>query len=119
MISMQVDAGTTATQTRSLALDFAGASGAIQWTATSSAPWLTVSPTSGSSVPATLTLSANPTGLAADEAHTATITLAATPAVGAPHTVVVPVTLSIGNSFNGAAAQEDAGLKMYLPVISK
>jgi hypothetical protein len=53
------------------------AGGAVSWTATSSQPWLTVSPTSGSGA-RTLTISVNPTGLAPSLTYQGAITLALT-----------------------------------------
>lgn len=75
---------------KTLSISNAGG-GTLSWTAASSTNWLSVSPSSGSGA-ATLTVSANSSGLAAGT-YNGTITAAASGAQGSP--VAVPVTLAI------------------------
>jgi hypothetical protein len=72
--------------------------GTLNWTASDDAPWLTVSPASGTA-PSTLTASVNISGLAAGTFN-GTITISATGATNTP--VNVPVTLTV----NGAGGAE-------------
>src|SRR6185295_9343737 len=72
-----VGAGTTQAQTADVSIGNAG-SGALSWTASSDQPWLTISAGSGTisagGDPATLTLTANPAGLASDQPYSAHLT---------------------------------------------
>jgi hypothetical protein len=72
--------------------------GTLNFTVSDNAPWLTVSPASGTA-PATLTASVDITGLAAG-AFNGTITISATGATNTP--VSIPVTLTV----NGAGGNE-------------
>jgi hypothetical protein len=65
--------------------------GSLPFTAATSAPWLTVSP-SGAAAPATLTVTANPAGLAAGT-YNATVTVDGGAASGSPRSV--PITLTV------------------------
>jgi hypothetical protein len=65
--------------------------GTLNWTANDNAPWLTVTPTSGTA-PSTLTASVNISGLTAGT-YSGTITISATGATNTP--VSVPVTLQL------------------------
>ena len=67
-------------------------SGVINWTAKSSATWLTVSPASGTT-PASLSVSVNPSGLAAGN-YSGTLTI-----TGSGSTQTVAVTLTVSNLF--------------------
>jgi Domain of unknown function (DUF4082)/Viral BACON domain/Bacterial Ig domain/Putative binding domain, N-terminal len=67
-------------------------SGVINWTTTSTASWLAVSPASGTT-PATLSVSANPSGLAAGN-YSATLTI-----TGAGSSQTISVTLTVSNLF--------------------
>ncbi len=67
-------------------------SGVINWTSSSSASWLIVSPASGTT-PATLSVTVNPTGLAAGS-YSGTLTI-----TGSGSTQTVAVTLTISNLF--------------------
>lgn len=92
----QVAAGETTTQTRVLEIGNSG-TGTVQFTAQSDASWLTLSSPSGVA-PMSLTLSANPTGLARGTRRRAIVTLTA---VGLPDQVIrVPVQLAVGDTFN-------------------
>jgi len=94
-IGWQVPAGEVQLQSAPLDVGNRG-SGDLQFTASSSASWLTLNATTGSA-PTTLTLSANPAGLAEGVSVDASVTLAA---VGIPdQVIVVPVRLAVGNTF--------------------
>jgi len=67
-------------------------SGTLSWTATKTASWLTVGPSSGSG-PATATVSVATSGLAAGT-YNDTITVAATGAQGSPQSIPVQLTLT-------------------------
>jgi hypothetical protein len=71
--------------------------GTLNWTASSNATWLSVSPTSGTA-PSTATVSVNITGLAAGT-YNGAITVSATGATNTP--VNVPVTLTVNNPGGG------------------
>lgn len=94
-LGWNVGAGETQLQEAELNIGNSG-SGNLKFNASSSATWLTLSMESGSA-PATLTLSADPTGFAEGVRQEAKITLTAE---GFPDQVItVPVTLFIGNTF--------------------
>lgn len=118
-LNFQAAVGATDAQTQTLLLDYIGASGAINWTAESSAPWLTLSVASGASVPSTPTVTVDPTGLGDHELHEATITILASPSGGTAHTVVVPVSLAIGNTMYGASEDGALAPPTYLPLIGR
>jgi len=67
-------------------------SGVINWTTSSSASWLSVSPASGTT-PATLSVSVNPSGLAAGS-YSGTLTI-----TGSGSTQTIAVTLTVSNLF--------------------
>jgi hypothetical protein len=94
-IGWQVAAGETQLQTAVLHVGNRG-SGALAFTATSESPWLTVSAPSGIA-PATLTLTANPTGFVAGSSVDTAVTLrfAGPP----PQEILVPVRVGVGNTF--------------------
>lgn len=123
-VTWHIAAGETALQTADLSLSNAG-SGKVDWTATSNQPWLTLSAAQGSveaaGDPVTLTLSADPNGLAVDQSHVAQVTVTK-PASGseAEQTIVIPVTLSIGDVWTVAAqAAPTMEQAIYLPVIMR
>ncbi len=66
--------------------------GTMSWSVSDNAAWLTLSPTSGSTTPGTVTVSVNLTGLTAGT-YNATVTITATGATNTPQTV--PVTLTV------------------------
>lgn len=123
-VSWHIGAGESALQTAEVTISNAG-SGNLNWTATSDQPWLTLSAAQGSvdaaGDPVTLTLSANPTGLATDQSHVAHLTLTK-PASGndAEQTIVILVTLSIGDVWTVAAQTlPTVEQAIYLPVIMR
>ncbi|MET0231319.1 MAG: hypothetical protein ABW186_10345 [Rhodanobacteraceae bacterium] len=106
-IGWHVAAGETGLQTAELDIANRG-SGALAFTISSGASWLSASVTNGTA-PATLTLTANPTGLGDGAILDTQLTIAV---VGMPsQTIVVPVRLAVGNTFdvgNGAPAVTDS-----------
>jgi hypothetical protein len=74
-----------------------GGAGALSFSVTDDAAWLSVTPASGSA-PASLTVTANPTGLAAGT-YTGTVTVTAAGVSGSPKSV--PVTLTVAAPTTG------------------
>jgi YVTN family beta-propeller protein len=94
-IGWHVAVGESQLQTAELDIGNSG-SGNLEFTALSSAPWLTLSTATGTA-PATLTLTADPQGFTDGMTEEAEVTLTA---VGIPGQVItVPVTLFVGNTF--------------------
>jgi len=95
-IGWHIGVGESKLQTAALDIGNSG-SGNLKFTAHSSAPWLTISTAAGTA-PATLTLTADPTGLSGGVTEVATVTLAA---VDFPSQVITtPVSLAVGNTFS-------------------
>jgi hypothetical protein len=122
-VGWQVGAETTAAQTAQVSIGNAG-SGALDWTATSDQPWLTLSAASGSIAdggdPSTLTLTASPSGLAPNQTYSAKLTLTKAADSNSPaQTVMVPVSLSIGDVWNNIQSTLVLGQKIYLPAIRR
>jgi hypothetical protein len=108
------ESGASQPQTATVYVSNAG-SGALNWSASESAPWLTLSATSGAA-PGQITLTANPAGIATDEVAT---TLTITTGAGASlQKIEIPVSLTFGNSFNGNSLPSTAHLA-YLPLLMK
>jgi YVTN family beta-propeller protein len=101
-LDWHVAVGETQPQTATLDVGNSGA-GVLHYAAQSSAPWLTLSTASGIA-PATLTVSAAPTDIAASMIRRATVTLTSTDAPG--QTITIPVSLAAGDIFTVAAAQD-------------
>jgi YVTN family beta-propeller protein len=93
-IGWHVAEGTSDLQTAALEIGNRGG-GNLDFTTQSNAAWLTLSATAGTA-PATLTLTADPTGLPAGSTSETVVTVAAGVAGQA---VSVPVTLGVGNTF--------------------
>ena len=91
VVNFGAPAGSLASITQPLQVS-ANPSGAIQFTAVSSQPWLTVNPQAGAT-PTSLNVTLNPAPLAAG-IYSATITLTATQAQAAP--ITIPVNIVIG-----------------------
>jgi subtilase family protein/BACON domain-containing protein len=99
--SFSATAGGANPANQSLSITNTGA-GTLTWSASDDAPWLTISPTSGTA-PSTVTLSVNITGLAAGT-YNGSITITAAGATNSP--VTVPVTLTVSG---GGGAQQLLG----------
>jgi hypothetical protein len=78
---------------QTISISNTGGGSALNWTASSSASWLTISPSSGTT-PSTITVSANTSGLASGR-YSGTITITAAGAPNSPQTV--PVSLTVAN----------------------
>jgi hypothetical protein len=115
-VGWNVTSAASGVQTSTLSLTNIGAT-SINWTASESAPWLSVSATSGST-PAVLTLSADPAGMANGELVSTTLTI--TDVNGGIRQI--PVSLWVGDVWerndprNPQASQPPQGGKVYLPL---
>jgi hypothetical protein len=116
-VNWQVGAGSTQVQTAPISIGNAG-SGTLNWTATSSASWLTLDASSGSvdtGDPSILIASADPSGLASGATYTATVTIdVSSPAQKA----VIPVSLSVGD-VRAIPPGHFSGKSLYLPLIHR
>jgi hypothetical protein len=83
--------------------------GSVQWTATSSVPWLVATPKSGTT-PATLNVSIRYTGLSPGN-HTGTVTIAAPGAVNSPVVVMVQISAFAKDTL----LLSPPGLRFYRP----
>lgn len=122
-IGWHVAPGTTTPQTAQLTISNAG-SGDLNWTASSNQPWLTVSAASGTvkarEGATKLTVTANPSGLQRDKSHLATLTLSKPASGGEPaQTIVIPASLSVGETFNPPAQAPSNSRRIYLPFIRR
>jgi hypothetical protein len=110
--------GGTNPASQTVALTNAG--GAVNWTVSDSASWLSVSPASGSSS-STLTATVDTTGLAA-AAYTGTITVSATGSssktVAVTLTVSAPITSSVTLTWTPNTDNGLAGYKVYRATVS-
>ncbi len=122
-VSWHVPAGETALQTAEVSINNAG-SGELDWTASDNVAWLTISPitgTVGSDDPSTLTLTADPSGLAEGATFNGAVTITR-PASGgdAEQVVVIPVSLSVGDIWTVTPGESAPGSgKLYLPMIRR
>jgi YVTN family beta-propeller protein len=107
-IGWQVAAGTSDLQTAALEIGNRGG-GNLDFTAESSAAWLTLS-AAGGTAPARLVLTADPAGLAAGSTSEAVVTVTAAGMSG--RAISVPVTLAVGNTF---VAGRSPGTVDYCP----
>ena len=101
-VAWQVSAGSVTHQAADISINNLGG-GDMSWTAAkSSAPWLTLSATSGTVTaggdPSTLTLTADPTGLTTGKTYVATVTITQPVSASNPtlQTITLPVSLEIG-----------------------
>lgn len=103
-VAISVNQGETAVQTRSVTLGTSDGSVA-NYTITSNAPWLTTTPTGGTTPSGTITLRANPAGLAAGQ-YVGTVT------ANAPGYVrdTIDVTLTVVGASSGFSQDPATGL---------
>lgn len=115
-IGWQIAPGAGA-QTTTLSIANIG-TGGLTWSATTNAPWLSVGAANGST-PATLTLTANPAGIAAGTTASAQVTISAT-VNSEVQSIVVPVTLTVGApAFNEPPGAAPAGRRLFLPLLRR
>lgn len=133
-IGWQVEAGSTTAQTAQVSISNTG-SGTLNWTASSDQPWLTLSAANGSIAdgdPFILTLTADPSSLPANQTASANLTLTKPEdSNGAAQTIVIPVSLSVGDVRNNVQAlvpstkppvtptPPASERKVYLPIVVK
>ena len=104
-IEWRVDSSTMGTQSAELTLDNSGG-GTLTWEATHSAAWLTLDTTTGGT-PATLMLTADPTGMGSGTQNSVTVTLTARDANGnIVETAELPVTLWVDHPGYAPAVKE-------------
>lgn len=122
-VSWQVPAGSTQVQSAQLSINNAG-SGALDWTASEDADWLSLSAANGSvsaeGAPSALTLSADPSGLASGTTSTATLTITK-PASGEDpaQSIEIPVTLSVGDVWTVSPQEPYSGQMIFVPLVSR
>jgi hypothetical protein len=113
-IGWHVANGTTVDQTAELLVSNSG-TGSFTWFVSDDAPWLAVYGTQA--IPSTLTVVADPRDMPANSTAIATITITATLPNGDQQVVEIPVSLSVGNVWDGGEATQQPAL--FLPVITK
>ncbi|MDY7079955.1 MAG: hypothetical protein SXV54_24000, partial [Chloroflexota bacterium] len=112
-IGWHVSAGTTQTQTAEVGISNAG-SGDLGWMASEDASWLTISAITGT-VPYTLTLTADPSGLAGGAVLTTTLWITSPASTDhVTETIPVPVGLMVGDVY---LKQTEKHYRVYLPVV--
>lgn len=124
-ISWSIAPGSATALTATLTPANAGGGG-LKWTAGSNAPWLTLSAAAGDEGQS-LTVNANPAGFAANSSVEAQITLQAVDGGGTPfQTVVVPVTVFVGNpgfgpppAGPGSTPPPGGSYVLHLPLIAR
>jgi hypothetical protein len=116
LVGWQVENGSTTLQTANIVINNSG-SGNLDWTASENVAWLSLSATSGTLNAAddstTITVTADPTGLAGDQTYATDITL--NNAADPTQTITIHVTLSLGDVhtvINSPVIQT-----LYLPII--
>lgn len=115
-VNWHVGAEVTTLQTAEVLIDNIGGGTLPDWTAAETADWLTLSATTGP-VSATLTLTADPSGIEPGKVVSATITITTLASGNVPsQTVAIIVTLAIGDIWH-TYGQE--GNKVYLPIITR
>jgi hypothetical protein len=119
-IGWHVPSGATALQQYTVSINNSG-SGTLNWTASDNAPWLSLSASNGSvstGNPSALVLTANPTGLADNTTHQATLTIIKPASGSVPEqTVEILVVLSIGDVWSISPAVAPPSQKLYLPIM--
>ena len=100
------------TQSSALTIGNAG-SGAIDWSASSDVPWMTIDVVTGTA-PSTIIVTANPSGIPDDTGLSGHIIVAAN---SLAQTVTVPAGIVIGSLFDQPLAS--GPIKVFLPLIIK
>lgn len=104
-IGWQVGEGASQPVTAQIGIINSG-SGSLSWTASEGAAWLSLSAINGTA-PALVTATANPAGLASGTTLTAEIVIDGP----GDQVVTIPVTLSVGNPFDGTIAPPASGFR--------
>jgi hypothetical protein len=111
--SLSFHAATGATSSQSAQVSIANTGGGtLSWNASVDASWLSVDAASGTA-PATLTVTADPSGLEAGRTYTATLTISSS-AAGSP--ARIPVALSIGQVWS---PPPQAAHQVFLPLMER
>jgi Viral BACON domain len=120
-VGWQVGEGSTQVQSAPISIGNAG-SGTLDWTASSSASWLTLDATSGSvdtGDPAILTASADPSGLAGGTIYSANITIYVPASGSTPaQKAVIPVSLSVGD-VRATPPGHFSGNYLFMPLLQR
>src|SRR5262249_1427209 len=117
-VGWHIGIGSTARPTAQINISNSGG-GSLRWTASSDATWLKLSAASGQA-PATLTLSADPTGLAPGSTRTARLTLTAPSGGGQPaQTLIIAVSLSSGNVLANPGSASTPNGRIYVPLVQR
>ena len=117
-LSLQAEAGVDAVLTAAVNVFNAGGPGALEWTASSDAAWLTLDAEAGSG-DHVLTLSADTGGQAANATLAATVTITANHA-GGQETKQVPVVLQVGAGiFWGPPVPRVLPYRLMFPFVSR
>jgi hypothetical protein len=118
-IGFSFPATATLPQTATLYLGNTG-SGTLDWTASKSVPWLTLSSASGTITTgqASLVLTAHPSGIPADTSASGEVTLVGDPGGGQPtQTIKIKVNVVKGSPFDQPIVSEPTHL--YMPVVTR
>lgn len=120
-VGWQVNAGSTEVQTAVVSINNSG-SGDLEWSASEDAAWLSLSATSGTvsadGDASLLTLSTDPGGLTAGSTYSATLTIT-TSGLDPAQTVVIPVSLSVGDVYSVPNPEVPPSGTIFLPLIKK
>jgi hypothetical protein len=114
-VAWHVGVESMAVQTADVGLHNAGG-GSLDWVASEDADWLTLSAGSGT-VPFTLTLTADPTGMQPGTAVTTTLLISATSGTSFSETVGIPVSLFVGDVWRDEPVIFSHWI--YLPLVTK
>jgi hypothetical protein len=109
-LAFHAAAGASSSQSAQVSIANSGG-GALSWTASDDAAWLSVDAASGTA-PAILTVTADPSGLEPGRTYTATVTITSA-AAGSP--ALIPVALSIGSVWT----PPEALWELFLPLMKR
>lgn len=119
-VGWHVPSGETAVQQYTVSINNSG-SGSLNWNASDNAPWLSLSASSGSVTTgdsSVLVLTADPSGLADNTTHQATLTITKPASGSVPaQTVEILVVLSIGDVWSGPPAVAPSLERLFLPIL--